>query len=367
VRLSANPSAKQTPPADDQLELSLIGPGYGESVVVHVGNGEWVLIDSCINKLTGRPAAIEYLGELGVDYTRQVRLVVASHWHDDHVRGLSQTLKGCVEARFVHSLALRRREYLRLILAREYEPSEESNGVNEMYQVLDELKARGTEPILAGAKQQLWESAGGATVTSLSPSNGSIVRALRAIGKLLPEPLQPMRYVPEPTENHAAVVLWITVGGISLLLGGDLEVGRNETEGWLAVLIDGLPGPGKAVGYKIAHHGSVNADHPQIWSDLLVDDVWALVTPFTLGNVVLPTRDDRTRMCSSTRRAFISSPPRYSGRRRREPRVDKMITELVRELREVEGPAGHIRLRVDLSRPENESVELFGAASSLCN
>ena len=76
------------PPRDDEFELTLLGPGYGESIVMHVGEGAWVLVDSCGR--ANAPAALEYLGTLGVDPAEAVKLIVASHWHDDHVRGIEQ-------------------------------------------------------------------------------------------------------------------------------------------------------------------------------------------------------------------------------------------------------------------------------------
>lgn len=36
-------------PESDQFELTLIGPGYGESVVVHLGRGLWMIVDSCVD------------------------------------------------------------------------------------------------------------------------------------------------------------------------------------------------------------------------------------------------------------------------------------------------------------------------------
>jgi hypothetical protein len=48
----------------------LIGPGYGESIIVHLGDGEWMIVDSCVQRLDqGNPqsAAVAYLREIGVD------------------------------------------------------------------------------------------------------------------------------------------------------------------------------------------------------------------------------------------------------------------------------------------------------------
>ena len=76
------------PPNADQVEVTLLGPGYGECAVIHLGNGHWALIDSCLDSDTGRPAALSYLEGMGVDPATAVRLVLATHCHDDHVGGM---------------------------------------------------------------------------------------------------------------------------------------------------------------------------------------------------------------------------------------------------------------------------------------
>lgn len=42
-------TAVATPPVADELEVSVFGPGVGESVVVHLGHGDWMVVDSCLN------------------------------------------------------------------------------------------------------------------------------------------------------------------------------------------------------------------------------------------------------------------------------------------------------------------------------
>ena len=83
-------------PRNDEFELTLFGPGYGESLVLHVGDGVWVLIDSC-----GRadaPVALDYLRRIDVDPSEAVRMIVATHWHDDHIRGLAEIGKGLCQS-----------------------------------------------------------------------------------------------------------------------------------------------------------------------------------------------------------------------------------------------------------------------------
>jgi hypothetical protein len=72
------------------------------------------------------------------------------------------------------------------------------------------------------------------------------------------------------------------------VLGSDLEVGTNRDTGWLAILGSNTKPTGKATVYKIPHHGSQNADLDGVWSEMLIPDPIAILTPFRRGNVSLP-------------------------------------------------------------------------------
>ena len=62
-------------PELDVIEVSLFGPGYGECVVLHLGAGEWVIVDSCLDHRTGQPATLVYLSSLGIDPAVAVKVV----------------------------------------------------------------------------------------------------------------------------------------------------------------------------------------------------------------------------------------------------------------------------------------------------
>jgi hypothetical protein len=57
-------------PNADELEISLFGPGYGESLALHLGNGQWMIVDSCVDSSSRRAAALGYL-DFGCPRTRQ--------------------------------------------------------------------------------------------------------------------------------------------------------------------------------------------------------------------------------------------------------------------------------------------------------
>lgn len=104
--------ALTTKPESHQFEVSLFGPGVGESVVVHLGSNNWIIVDSC-KTAHHQAAALEYLDGLGVDLSNDVKAVVATHWHNDHVRGLDETFTRCSSAKFICSSALLTDEFWR--------------------------------------------------------------------------------------------------------------------------------------------------------------------------------------------------------------------------------------------------------------
>lgn len=149
-------------------------------------------------------------------------------------------------------------------------------------------------------------------------------------------------------------------------LGSDLEEIGSPGTGWSVILGSSTYPQGKASVFKIPHHGSHTADHPQVWHDMLDAEPYAVLTPFSLGRVALPTRQDIDRICARTAQVYTTAIPRHRRRRERPNVVEKTLRETVRSLREIVTAIGHIRLRADLAtQPLSWRVELFGDAQPL--
>ena len=365
-------------PERSELEVSLFGPGYGESVVLHLGENAWFIVDSCIDPATGDPAPLEYLRQMQIDPATAVQQVIATHWHDDHIRGLGRIVTVCETAEFVCSAALRQNEFRTLVAAYGQRAMMTSPGVKEFYEVIQALKARGQRPHLRGptfatASRCLWRRGvsdtglqSESTIYALSPSDVSILLAHRHIAALLPREGMTKLRVSALTPNHAAVVLWVTTGGASILLGSDLEETGHPGTGWSVILGSSTYPQGKASVFKIPHHGSQTADQPQVWHDMLHAEPLAILTPFVRGNVSLPTRHDVDRLCARTEHAYTTAVPRYRRRRGRPNAVTRTIRETVGSIREVIPSTGHVRLRANLThQPISWHVELFGDACPL--
>jgi len=358
------------PPEPDEVEVTLFGPGKGECVLIHVGEAEWIVVDSCIDD-TGRSAPLNYLGSLGVG-VEQIRLIVASHWHDDHVGGLAGLVDSATAARLVCSAALEPDEFLHLVSAADLRPMvKATSGVHEFRRVLDCLSEREVYPVYASADRVLYRrpiSIGSShcEVISLSPSDASSHDALQGLRKLLEQQDATQRtVVPRPRRNPAAVVLWISVGIVHVLLGSDLEVDSNPAKGWTAVL-DAISRPTeRASVFKVAHHGSVNGHDPRVWTDMLEADPYCVLTPYLSGATPIPRPTDMDRLVSLSPNIWITRRPGTPSVRR-DSRVDRMAKEVTRWIRASEPQnAGVVRLRRRSDGTDDWRVHSSGSAARL--
>jgi len=372
-------TSQLNPPADDELEVSVFGPGYGESIVIHLGGGKWMLVDSCLDPNTGFPAPTKYLADFKVDLASAVKMVVATHWHDDHIRGLSAVFRACDSAQLVISKALATNEFLSLATLYSQRPFAETTGVDEFVRVLrmlGERKKRGaqlspptyavTDRVLHIDSLQLASLTVDIKVSALSPSDASILKADLAFAQLMPRENLPKRRLVSPTPNHASVVLWVEVGQHKILLGADLENTADPMTGWSVILDEAKVISGKASVFKIPHHGSENAHENRVWPEILHPNPWAVVTPYRGGKKPLPSPTDVERIASLTNHAYATASARQQKIRWGERVVRELVKEVAREIHGVYAGWGHVRFRQKITDPApNWQVELFGDAYPL--
>lgn len=373
---SAGIDPRLVPPKADEVELSLFGPGYGEAVVVHLGEGEWLLVDSCQDRSSGDSAPIAYLRSLGLDPAEVVKIVLTTHWHDDHVRGMSQVVRACESAEFVCSQALRVTEFRELVYLYEPHSMARSSGVKEFYGVLGTLEERaehGASPVVwALAERMIYKREredllASCEVHSLSPSDKAVTDAFQAWADLVSSSEGVKRRIPSQPPNRTAVVLWLRVGKQVALLGADLEEVGIPTDGWAAIITSQRRPSQRATAYKVAHHGSSTGDHPDIWIRLLETQPVAVLSPFVKGSVKLPTSEDVERILEHAPESFITAPPRPKRTNKRSGAVARTLRESTKYVREAQPPLGQVRLRapVDSDTAEAWRVERFDPAREL--
>jgi len=329
-------------PDPDELEVMVFGPGFGEAVLVHLGEGQWIAIDSCHDPQR-RPATLAYLNSIGVA-ANAVQVIVASHWHDDHVRGISELASSFPEAEFHMSTVFNNREALAFLGATSSRATGgRTRGCDELYRVVTERPA---EKVWFSHQRSilLQRTILGhpVTVTAFSPVPAAFGRMIDFFARSIPQSgTQPHNAAPSKP-NLEAVAIHVEAGDCCLLLGSDLE--NHAQLGWAGVLADDFCRQrSRASVYKVAHHGSVSGDEEGIWEELLVRDVNAIATPFSLGRQRLPTELDRARIRAKTPNSFLSS--RASGRPRIEPSQLKRLQEIATNIAPVNTGFGAIRLR----------------------
>lgn len=319
-----------TRPGDKDVEVHLFGPGYGESVLVHLGFNEWLIVDSCVARGSRVAAPTAYLESIGIDPSTAVKVIVASHWHDDHVRGLSEVVRKCKSAEFWCSSALLEREFLVLMTAVTKRPmTRAGSGVDEFRDVIEELRARAAGQRVAGiglhfaeSDKLIWQRQTPAdhvaVVHSLSPSDAERLLSMQAIAGLVKglSERRPQGRIPPIRPNNTAVALHVRIGGARLLLGADLEeIGKPPWRdcGWTAVVASPRRPSAKSTLFKVAHHGSETAHCEPVWTDMLESKPLAILTPFKNGSVSLPTEADAMRLRERAGDVFMTT--RHATRR----------------------------------------------------
>ena len=73
-------------PRPYELEVSIFGPGVGECIVIHLGDGQWMIVDSCLDPSSKQSVSLQYLENLGVDIATAVKVVLVTHWRSEERR-----------------------------------------------------------------------------------------------------------------------------------------------------------------------------------------------------------------------------------------------------------------------------------------
>jgi hypothetical protein len=347
-------------PLSDEFEVSIFGPGWGEAIAVHVGRGEWLLADSCRNPDDRSVMSVSYLNSIGVDASSAVKWIVASHWDDDHVRGLAETVDICEAADFYCSSALRAREVLAVI--GQYGRGA-PGGASELRLVLDLLANRAKTVHLVGPDRLIGRSGSGDLpgfeIYSLGPSDQAVLQAIAAVGKLAMSDGVRRLYPAWPTANLTSIALLVRFDTTSIILGADLE---GDDIGWPAVLRSSLVDSINADVFKVPHHGSSDAYVKQVWEDLIAQSPIAAVTPYRSSRSPLPSDAGLKQICAHADQVWLTAPRTRPEQIQRDRTVEKTMRDVVKDMHRAEHRHGQIRCR--WRRNSGWEVEALGVALS---
>lgn len=354
-------------PAKDTAEITLIGTagGYGESVVIHLGNHKWAVIDSCIDPFTKKCLPLEYLESIGVDLSNDVVMIICTHWHNDHIRGLSKLLSYCDKASFCFAPCTDQDKFLLFVNMDEMK-IESNRSTAEFKKCLDLYNARGYQVIRAIQDRQIlnidntdYES----VIYTLSPSDATLKAYDLEISQLI-ESIKPTERVLASSPNAKSVVLSVGFGEHRAILGADLEISGNAYEGWVNILDNCtvLKNKRPASLLKISHHGSENGYHQRIWDELLITNAVGKLTPYNKSN--LPREEMLNLYSSHTVNLFSTSKSGLEPKsKKRDRSMEKAIRDYRPSLREIKYSMGIVRSRILLTDKDAVwTTDVYGPA-----
>lgn len=355
-RLFRTVTELELPPRPDEFELTLIGPGYGESIVIHTGQGRWIIVDSCVDAATSVPFALRYLNELGVDSSVSVDLIAATHWDQDHIRGMGRLARECSSASFFCPAVFMEPELWAIIGAVE---RKSSSGVRELHDTLTALADRKSHPKYS-ISNRLLHRHDDCEVWSLSSSDRAYFSYVGSLLGAPPEDVRKRLRLVSLSPNRASSALWVRAGKVAVLLGADLP-----RAGWTEVLDSGIRPTGRASVFKLAHHDSSDAHDERVWEELMDGRRIAILAPYSGGTNPPPTGEDAKRILSFTKEAYITALPRYkSPTGNRHPAAVEKLEEM--EVRKrATGDLCAVRLRRSLNMDRDWEVQKIGDACDL--
>lgn len=357
-------------PEPNIVEITLIGTGggYGESVVVHLGNNAWIVVDSCQNPNTRESLPLLYLKKIGVNIENDLKLIICTHWHDDHLLGLSQLLNEAKNANFCFTEATDKKKFLQLIeLDYEKLNKEASNSSTvEFGACLEIIRSRKKRRVVLAKENTTLLAVNSAPnirseVIALSPSDQTILNFGSEISSLITEFGESRKKIIIRTPNEKSIAIFLKLGVHRSILGSDLEVSPNDKEGWLNILDNNTVIDMKSSLFKIPHHGSENGYHVRIWNELLEPNPVAKLTPWNKNNR-LPTAEMLQLYSNHTNNLYMTAPVISAKPKKRDKSIEKIINSLKCKIHEVKYDEGIIQARNDLSKIQKWEIEILKGA-----
>ncbi len=369
-------------PQADELEITLIGAGSdaGESVVVHLANGKWMIIDSC--KSGGEVLPLLYLSKKEVDL-KDVAYVICTHWHTDHIEGLSEIIDGCKNAILGIPGFFKQEKVFKALFTDYY--NRKSPVVREMVDSLMIIKKRKGElrlPIYLGPRDEITdETINGVKVEVRSFSPADHVKEL--YDKMLAESTLQKVATTDLEPNMCSSVLDITTDNqlLSVLLGADLETNRKDERnldcktlcdenlemGWCNVIkcCNKYKERTKYNYIKAAHHSSINGYCPEL-IDNKVDKEQTFITTTAFENnadVRLPEELMLRKYQSICDNYYITASHRKPlSVKDKNSELEGMKNKGVQEIKVYKPECGVITTRYNISTGARTKHDLWGCA-----
>jgi beta-lactamase superfamily II metal-dependent hydrolase len=358
------------PPKSEEIEISIFGKGIGECLVIHLGENNWIIVDTFLDNLK-QPIPLQYIKFLGLTPKNTVKAFIATHWHDDHIRGAARIHKECEKADFICSEAIEASEFFKL--AGLYKNgklnfNEEGSGVDEFVGIFENILQLKRPPNFVSAFQPILKIKKGSlkvNILALSPSQAdkwdAKTNILSELSKV--KPRSGTKRISYRKTNNGCVALWIEANELNFLLGSDLESNIGSDRGWEAIISSPHKPNGKANLYKVAHHGSKTGHLDAIWDELLhKDNHHSILTPYNRSNI--PQEGYIQKISELSPSSFAASHRVLRKITDRSNMVEKTIRESTRSHKVLESRLGFVQVRFNI-KTKKTKIALYGAAIPL--
>lgn len=349
------PSLK-TKPSDDVVEVALFGKGVGECIVLHLGCGRYVTIDSFVNSETNRPIALDYLESMNVS-AESIDCVVVTHWHRDHVLGIAELVKSVSSsARFVMPAVVNDECFTKFIAVSDVQLKGQSPAA-EFHAALKMISERKLRIILASNDKiiicnQIASSDKGeqsANLYSLSPNDEQMLEYLSYLKKRTDKVVDRPSYT-FAEENDISTALWLDFVMDKVLLGGDLGI-----SGWNAI-VNSRAVSGRASLFKVPHHGSATGHLDSVWNEMLTEKQVSILSVYSPSG--LPKEEDKRRIKERSRLMVVAG--EQAGVIKRPDFFKKLHRFSSVQLRPLDTNIGMVRARKSMTGTSDWTIECFG-------
>lgn len=350
----------QIKPNEDEIEISVFGRGYGECIILCIGNHDFVVVDSFINPQTNNPISIDYLQAMNIDCAA-IKYVILTHWHADHIAGISKVLNAAnPNVKLVLSPIITEKKFNAFITQG---IQEGLNSTSEFSNVLTYIRKRGKECIILTAQDLRVcanEEINDVEIFALSPQQLDLVRYFQTLIHSIKNHKTAYEF---HDDNILSIVLLMKFMNDGILLGGDLENGTSTTDGWNAVVNNYSHKKCRPSIFKIPHHGSENGHNDLVWKNILSEKPISILTVYNKGSK-LPKESDIDRIKKLSKKLFVIGNKAKLNKDLRTS-MRKLLPNITIE--EISNEIGMVRWRKSLRNPQKEHIEIFGAVKKYKN
>ena len=365
------------PNSNEFLIVVLGGAGEGESIVVHIGDDRWMIIDSC--RVGQETLALKYLKDNEIPFNN-VDYIVCTHWHADHVYGLGEILLNCENARFLVPLVSQSKmmPYYFVKKIAEKDIHDFETVAHEFKFCMDLAKKRGKLGYLGKDKNifkgKKYDHV--LCIDALSPSDAMLTKYQKLWASRKDDDFDESGVDP----NKSSVAIGVSIDDkLHFMFGADLECNRPDGDddfancvhmcqrrkdvGWCNVCCESTiyNYHGKYDYVKIIHHSSKTGYCPSMWDNKVSGNVIGVSTVFSKDG--LPTSDMGKIYMRRCKDYYVAAPPQNYQQPDSETDIERMQQAgVVSDIMVIPRTYGSIVSRFNIENCTYEGTELAGTA-----